>query len=85
MITKNNAENASIFICEKCDFKCCKKSNYEKHLTTRKHQMDDNELHKKEQKMPKKYVCICSKEYNHRQGLYTHKKKCNYDARYRST
>jgi hypothetical protein len=78
MITKNNAENASIFICEKCDFKCCKKSNYEKHLTTRKHQTDDNELHKKEQKMPKKHRCICGKEYNFRQGLYTHRKTCDY-------
>ena len=29
--------------------------------------------------MPKKYICICGKEYVHRQGLYTHKKTCNYD------
>ena len=78
MITKNNAENASIFICEKCDFKCCKKSNYEKHLTTRKHQINDNELHKKEQKITKKHQCICGKEYNFRQGLYTHRKTCDY-------
>ena len=78
MITNNNAKNAQIFICEKCNFKCCKKSNYDKHLTTRKHQNDDNELNKKEQKMPKKHRCICGKEYNFRQGLYTHRKTCDY-------
>ena len=53
MITKNNAENASKFICEKCNFKCCNKSNYTNHLTRLKHQNSYNELHKKEQKMPK--------------------------------
>ena len=78
MITKNNAKNASIFICKICDFKCCKKSNYNKHLTTRKHQNNDNQLHNKEQNMPKKYQCICGKEYNFRQGLHTHRKSCDY-------
>ena len=44
---------------------------------TRKHENNYNELHKKEQKMPKKYQCSCGKEYNYRQGLYTHRKICN--------
>jgi hypothetical protein len=43
MMTQKNAEN---FICEKCDFVCSKKSNYERHILTRKHKNDD----KKEQK-----------------------------------
>ena len=77
MITENNAKNAIKFYCEKCDFICCKKSNYEKHCLTRKHQINYNELPKKEQKMPKKYYCNCGKEYNYRQGLYTHRKSCN--------
>ena len=76
-MTENNAKNAIIYYCEKCDFKCCKKSNYEKHCYTRKHKNNYNELHKKEQKMPKKYQCSCGKEYNYRQGLYTHRKICN--------
>jgi len=77
MLTKQNAENASIFICEKCDFKCCKKSNYEKHLTTRKHENIDKCLQQKiqkEQKIPHK--CECGKEYKYRQSLSVHKKKC---------
>ena len=78
MITKKNAENAEKFICEKCDFICSKKSNYDKHILTRKHMNNDISLLKINDKIVKKYTCECGKEYNHRQGLYTHKKKCNY-------
>ena len=79
MITFLNAETAANYVCEKCDFKCSKPSNYEKHLATRKHQINYNDLHENEEKMPKKYTCLCGKEYTHRQGLYAHKKKCTYD------
>ena len=68
------------FICEPCDFKCCKKSNYDNHCSTRKHKIHINGYNNdinKEQKMPKKYQCSCGKEYNYRQGLYTHRKICN--------
>ena len=69
-------KNANSILCEKCDFKCSKKSNYEKHLATRKHQSNYNCLQPAQEIVPKKYQCICGKEYNHRQGLYVHKKKC---------
>jgi hypothetical protein len=75
MLTKQNAENASIFICEKCEFKCCKKSNYEKHLTTRKH-TDLTNLTEKKQKTQRYNCQICNKEYKSREGLWYHKKKC---------
>jgi len=67
------------FICEPCDFKCCKKSNYDNHCSTRKHKIHINGYNNdinKEQKMPKK--CECGKEYNYYSGLWRHKKKCNY-------
>jgi hypothetical protein len=77
MITKKDNKNYKIFICEICDFRCSKKCNYDKHIVTRKHINNDNSLHKKgEIEQIKKYKCECGKEYNHRQGLYTHKKKC---------
>ena len=28
------------FYCEKCDFKCCKKYGWERHLLTSKHKME---------------------------------------------
>ncbi len=64
-------------ICEICQFKCCKKSEWERHISTRKHIMGmngyDNDI-KKEQLIPQK--CECGKEYNYHSGLWRHKKKC---------
>ena len=75
MLTGTNAKNASKFICEKCDFKCCKKSNYEKHLSTRKHKSLTC-LTEKEQKMLHHICSGCGKEYKSREGIWYHKKKC---------
>jgi len=79
MMTKNCPKMPKKYVCEKCDFSCNKLSNYNQHLATRKHQNNDGELQKKE-KMPeneKKYICECGKEYKYRQGLHTHRKRCN--------
>ena len=73
MITKESEKSHNDFICEKCDYKCCRKSDYNKHLTTTKHKNNDEQLHQ----TLKKYTCSCGKEYSFRQGLYLHKKKCN--------
>jgi hypothetical protein len=72
MMTQKNAEN---FICEKCDFVCSKKSNFDKHLLTRKHKNDD----KKMPKNAEQNVCECGKSFKYRQGLYVHKKTCKLD------
>jgi hypothetical protein len=72
MMTMMTQKNADFFICEKCDFVCSKKSNFEKHLLTRKHKNDD----KKEQKNAEKNVCICGKSFKYRQGLFVHRKTC---------
>jgi hypothetical protein len=79
MMTNSGSENSFKFICEKCDFKCCKKGNYDKHIITRKHQIIYNLLQNNDEKNPKKHECICGKEYKHRQGLFTHKKSCTYE------
>ena len=73
MMTQKNAKK---FICENCDFVCSKKSDYERHILTRKHKNDD----KKEQKNAEKNVCICGKSFKYRQGLFVHRKTCiNYE------
>jgi hypothetical protein len=76
MITEKDPENADQYMCVFCTFKCSKKSNWDKHLLTRKHQNNDVSLQKKGKKELKKIECVCGKEYTHRQGLYTHKKTC---------
>ncbi len=75
-MTKNNPKNAAEHKCEKCDFICFKKSNYNLHLLTAKHRMMTND----DTKMPKistPYTCSCGKQYKYRQGLHAHKLKCD--------
>ena len=57
-------ENAKIFYCEKCDFKCFKQSNYDKHLSTRKHKMITNDDQNDDTNRAKLYICICGKNTN---------------------
>ena len=66
-------KNANTFYCEKCDFLCYKKSNYDKHLLTRKH-ANYNNINANDAK--KCHICnICNKRFNDRSGLWRHKKK----------
>ena len=74
MTTEKGPKGPQGFICEKCDFKCYKKSKYERHLNTAKHKKQ----HLTTVEQQKKLECICGKEYNTRSGLFKHKKKCNY-------
>ena len=63
-------ENAGIFICEKCNFKSSKNSNYNKHLLTTKHKMFEiagQNAGQKEQKNALPYKCSCGKQYKHNQ------------------
>jgi hypothetical protein len=74
-------KNAEIFYCNICDFKCCKQSNYYKHLITLKHK-NRTQLNDLEPKNSKKmFVCEkCNKKYTARNSLWYHEKKCKYDT-----
>ncbi len=73
----NMPENAEKFICEICDFKCSKHSNYTTHLLTAKHKKR-TKLNIFEQKnADPKYVCkYCEKVYKARNSLWYHENKC---------
>ena len=80
MVTNDNPENAEKclkFSCEKCAFTCSKQSNYDIHLTTRKHKMIINGNIKNAKKC-QTYICSCGKIYKHISGLSRHKNKCTY-------
>ena len=65
-------KNSQIFYCNKCDYKCNRENDYNKHLLTRKHMMETDWKPKTRQ-----YVCgQCNKTYKNRGGLWKHQKKC---------
>jgi hypothetical protein len=60
--------------CEACDYVTCKKSDYMKHLTTKKHILRSNT--NKNSPDIKDFKCDCGKTYKHQSSLWNHKKKC---------
>jgi len=78
MLTKKTSITPITFYCEKCDFECCKKGDYVRHLLTRKHTNVDKKSTDVDNITSKKHhICFCGKEYQHRQSLSVHRKKCN--------
>ena len=67
-------------ICEKCNFSCNKKSNYNKHILTQKHQnyiLGDKDNTYNANKCLNNYICNdCDKKYESRNGLWKHRKTC---------
>ena len=75
---KNSLKLAEKYFCKKCDYKCSKKSDYSKHLLTRKHQNGDKMVTNGDKNSLKiaEFVCECGNTYKHRQGLSRHKNVC---------
>jgi ferritin len=71
-------KNATKFFCDICDFKCCKESNYNSHLLTRKHKFLTNPNEKMPKNADKNHECECGKHYKHMSSLCNHKKNCKY-------
>jgi len=70
--------NTNKFICKTCDYSTYKNSQYERHLSTRKHKrmtLNNGPV----QVTRQSYPCICGKQYRYRQGLFNHKKSCKLD------
>jgi len=80
-----NAEepkSAKFFLCESCTFKCCKNSDYERHISTRKHTILTNPNALLMAKTPQnEFKCKCGKLYKHMSSLCFHKKKCTFEEK----
>ena len=70
---------ANKFICEKCDYKCCNKFDFNKHLVTSKHQKGSilEETCDKLSQNSTAFICICGKTCKTHGGMWKHKKKCD--------
>jgi DNA-binding transcriptional regulator YhcF (GntR family) len=79
--TDLRTKNEILYECKNCDFITRKKTDFNRHLTTQKHQkinlatnININSTEKNEKVI---YQCdICQKTYLERTGLWRHKKKC---------
>lgn len=64
------------FYCKICDYQCSRKTDYEKHLLTRKHQLKQNET-KKSSKVATPFMCLkCNKVLKSRTSYWRHTKNC---------
>ena len=70
--TQRSSNFVKKFICEKCDYSCSKKGDFNKHLRSKKHNTTNTTAIQQQLS----YTCECGKVYNHRASLYNHKKKC---------
>ena len=75
---KKTSKNIKNFFCEVCDFSCCKKGDWNRHITRAKHiNLTSSNGFVTENTSKGINICdICSKEYKSRNGLWNHKKKC---------
>ena len=66
-----------IYSCEYCDYNTSRKSQYDRHVKTSKHQNVTTSVTNETEKVPKEYTCICGNLFNNRTTLWRHKKKCD--------
>ena len=76
MNDKKTKKTNFLYHCENCDFFSNKKTDYDRHLETKKHK--SLHLNDKKTNFSNFYVCDCGKTYKYRQGISAHKKKCNF-------
>jgi len=76
MDNKKTTDENNKFFCETCDFKCCKKQGYERHIITSKHIRLINLTTDKKNNT---FHCKCGNIYKHMSSLCKHKKICIYN------
>jgi hypothetical protein len=81
--TKTSQITSNDYYCKICDYKCCKRFNFDRHLLTPKHIKEIDRKQKRakneqnEQSIIKEFECEkCNKIYQTNAGLWKHKKLC---------
>ena len=75
MTKKLSSYSSSNYECKICEYTTCRKSQYDRHLTTTKHKIRTNTnivVHTSS----KTYQCDCKKIFKHASSLWNHKQKC---------
>jgi|AntAceMinimDraft_18_1070375.scaffolds.fasta_scaffold48688_1 septin family protein len=63
------------YYCKKCDYKCSRYYDYDKHLSTRKHNMET--VGNEGNGNTTMFECLCGKIFRTNSGLWKHKNKCS--------
>jgi len=80
LVAKSGKKVANNYYCNKCDYTCCKLYNWNKHITTAKHNKEiivNDLVAKSGKKWQIEYKCEkCEKSFQTNAGLWKHKSKC---------
>ena len=76
--TEKSPKISAKFVCDICNYRCCKQSEYNKHILTAKHKNLQNPTYSNNN--INTYSCPCGKTYKHSSTLYAHKKKCKLNS-----
>ena len=79
MESKKTPKNANNFVCIECNFVCSKKSEWDRHITTRKHKNRTFRTNLEQKNAKKRQTinqCECGKIYSARNSLWYHRQKC---------
>jgi len=79
MVTEITSKNGKKYLCESCEYTCCKLGDYKRHLSTSKHkkQTDCNIIVTPDVIQKKnEFICNCGIIYSNRTSLWRHKKQC---------
>jgi len=76
------------YVCNICDYNSCRKSQYDRHILSRKHQIRTNTNKCTENSsntfditstIHKQHRCQCGKIFRHASSLWNHRQKCDVD------
>jgi hypothetical protein len=65
------------YVCSFCSISCAKKTEWNRHINTKKHKI--NEKGENGDEKSTAFACKCGKKYKDRSGLWRHEKKCSYE------
>jgi len=73
---KKLKKNLQRYFCIPCDFKCCMKCDWDRHIMRAKHLKCINGNNMETKKLKKTYNCHCGKHFLSNSGLWKHQNKC---------
>lgn len=75
MLSQNSPKLLQKFHCNKCNYKCSKKGDFNKHINSIKH----NAINDTTNATQRVFICKCGKDYKHSSSFYRHKNICTYN------